>query len=237
MKHKIARRPSWSGRRAALPLIAGVTSVALLSACGAGQVTQTSDEIPAIQGVGTSAGHVTVDDAMILFPPRLQYPAGADAPLSLVITNGASTDDTLISAHSDAARAVEVTPAAPGTTPPARGCVLAPNLPEPAAEPGPAGDAADAAAKPLGRTGATLAESVPNGGMAIMTPNCPHLLLVGLKRPLTLLDTVPLQLTFAGAGTVDLVLPVQTSNKPLPRETIPGVDSPTGGSPTPDPRG
>jgi hypothetical protein len=43
------------------------------------------------------------------------------------------------------------------------------------------------------------------------------------------------RLTFANAGTVDLVLPVQTSNHPLPREAIPGVDN--AGGPTPDPRG
>jgi copper(I)-binding protein len=70
-----------------------------------------------------------------------------------------------------------------------------------------------------------------------MTPNCPHLLLVGLKRELPLLGTVPIQLTFANAGTVDLVLPVQTSNHPLPDGVVPGVDTPTDGLTTPGPRG
>jgi copper(I)-binding protein len=215
-----AQGPSSRGHRAHLARLAAATSVvALLSACGAGQVTQTGDQVPAIQGVGASTGHVTVDNALVVFPPRLEYPTGSDAPLSLAVTNGAITDDRLVSAQSDAARAVVMTPAAPGTTPPPLGCVLAANGPEPT------------------RTGTTVARPIPNGGTVIMTPNCPHLLLVGLKRDLTLIDTVPLRLTFARAGTVDLVLPVQTADKPLARETVPGVDSPTGATPAPDSRG
>jgi copper(I)-binding protein len=225
VNHPTARGPSSRGHRAGLVLLAGAASAALLSACGAGQVTQTSDQVPAIQGVGTTAGHVTVDNALVVFPSRLEYPAGSDAPLSLVVTNGASTDDRLVSAHSDAARAVVITPAAPGTTPPSGGCVRSPNQPEPPGGPRPSAPPGSAA------------QPIPDGSMVTMTPNCPHLLLVGLKSDLTLTDTVPLRLTFASAGTLDLVLPVQVPNSPLPREVVPGVDSLTGQIAAPDSRG
>jgi copper(I)-binding protein len=92
-------------------------------------------------------------------------------------------------------------------------------------------------AEPVTQTSTAVARPIPNTGTVIMTPNCPHLLLVGLKRAVTLADTVPVRLTFANAGTVDLMLPVQAANKPLPREVIPGVDTATGGSPTPNSRG
>jgi copper(I)-binding protein len=213
-------------RSVVLPLLAGLASVALLSACAVdqGAVAQSSDQVPSIQGVGAAAGHVTVDNALVVFPPQLKYPAGADAPLSLVITNGALTDDRLVSAQSTIARAVEITPPSPGTTPPPLGCVRSPYPPAPPAE-------------PVTPTSTSVARPLPNGGTVIMTPNCPHLLLAGLTRQLTLLDTVTLRLTFANAGTVALVLPVQTSNHPLPREAVPGVDNPTPGIPTPDSRG
>jgi hypothetical protein len=209
-------------RRTVLALVAVATSTLLLSACAVGQaaVTQSSEQVPSVQGVGASVGYVTVDDALVLFPPRLRYPAGSDAPLSLALTNGAITDDRLIAADSPAARAVEITPATPGTTPPPGGCVFSPNRPVPSAgSPTP--------------TGGGIAQRIPSGGTAILTANCPHLLLVGLTRQLTLLDTVPVRLTFANAGTVALVLPVQTSGHPLPQGVVPGVDTPTGGPPTP----
>ena len=218
-----ARGGTWPGRRAAVPLVVLTVASALLSACAVdqGAVAQSSEEVPSIQGVGAAAGHVTVDDALVLFPPRLQYPAGSDAPLSLVITNGARTDDRLVSASSPAARAVDITAPAPGTTPPPVGCVRSPYRPAPAAE-------------PVKQPGTAFARPIPNGGMVIMTPNCPHLLLVGLKRDLTLTDTIPLRLTFANAGTVELVLPVQTSNHPLPQGVVPGVDTVPGEAPVPD---
>jgi copper(I)-binding protein len=196
--------------------------MALLSACGAGQNSQTSEVVPAVQGVSASAGPVTVADAMIVFPPRPAYPAGSDAPLSLVITNGSLNDDTLVSARSDAASAVVITPAATGTTPPPLGCVRSPY--EPGQPPSPA-------ATP---DTTTIARTIPNGGTVIMTAGCPHLLLVGLKRDLTLLDTVALRLTFASAGPVDLMLPVHTANSPLPRQVVPGFDPLTGETTAPN---
>jgi copper(I)-binding protein len=194
-------------------VLAAAASAALLSACAVdrGAVAESSEQVPSIQGVGGAAGQVTVDDALVVFPPRLQYAAGSDAPLSLVLTNRAATDDELVSASSAAARAVEVTPAMPGTTPPALGCVRAPNPPEPLASVPP--------------PTAPVAQPVPNGGSVAMTPNCPHLLLVGLLGDLTVAGSVPLRLTFANAGTVDLLLPVHTSNHALPRQVIPGVDA------------
>lgn len=226
MNHPTGRGPSSRDHRAQLVLLAGVASVALLSGCASdqGEVAQSSEQVPSIQGVDAAAGLVTVDDALVVFPRQLQYAAGSDAPLSLVITNDAINDDRLVSARTDAARAVEITPATPGTTPPPLGCVRSPYQPVPPAE-------------PVTRTSTAVARPIPNTGTVIMTPNCPHLLLVGLKRAVTLADTVPVRLTFANAGTVDLMLPVQAANKPLPREVIPGVDTATGGSPTPNSRG
>jgi copper(I)-binding protein len=221
-----ARGGTWPGRRAAVPFVVLTVASALLSACALdeGAVAQSSGQVPSIQGVGAAAGLVTVDDALVVSPRQLQYAAGSDAPLSLVITNGAINDDRLVSVRTDAARAVEIIPATPGTTPPPLGCVQSPYQPAPPAE-------------PVTRASTAVTRPIPNTGTVIMTPNCPHLLLVGLKRELPLLGTVPIQLTFANAGTVDLVLPVQTSNHPLPDGVVPGVDTPTDGLTTPGPRG
>jgi hypothetical protein len=215
-------RGAWPGRRAAVPFVVLAVSAALLSACSAGQVTQTSDQVPAVQGVHAVTGHVTVDNAVVVFPPRLRYPAGSDASVSLVLTNGALTGDRLVSARSDAARAVALTPADAGTTPPPLGCVLTPYAPAPQAA-------------PVTRT-RTVVSRIPDGGTVLMTPGCPHLQLVGLTRDVGLTDTVPLRLTFANAGTVALVLPVQAPDHPLPRQAVPGVDVLSAGTPTPDSR-
>jgi copper(I)-binding protein len=219
------RGGSWPGRRAAVPFVVLAVASTLLSACAVdqGAVAQSSEQVPSIQGAGATAGPVTVDDALVVFPPGLHYPAGSAAPVSLVLTNDALTGDRLVSARSDAARAVELAPAAPGTTPPALGCVRTPSRPAPA--------------EPVTRAGTAVTRPLPAGGASLLTSNCPHLLLVGLTRDVTLLDTVPLQLTFANAGTVDLVLPVQTSDHSLARQVVPGVDDPDPGTPAPDSRG
>ncbi len=51
--------------------------------------------------------------------------------------------------------------------------------------------------------------NVPAGGSVTLKPGSFHVMLIGLKRPLTAGDTFPLTLTFEKAGNISITVPVQ----------------------------
>lgn len=50
---------------------------------------------------------------------------------------------------------------------------------------------------------------VPAGGSVVLKPGSYHVMLIGLKKPLTPGETFPLTLTFEKAGNVSVTVPVQ----------------------------
>jgi copper(I)-binding protein len=50
---------------------------------------------------------------------------------------------------------------------------------------------------------------VPADGSVVLKPGSYHVMLIGLKKPLTAGETFPLKLTFAKAGTISVTVPVQ----------------------------
>jgi periplasmic copper chaperone A len=51
--------------------------------------------------------------------------------------------------------------------------------------------------------------SIPAGGSVVLKPGSYHVMLIGLKKPLTAGATFPLTLTFEKAGTISVTVPVQ----------------------------
>lgn len=51
--------------------------------------------------------------------------------------------------------------------------------------------------------------SVPGNGSVVLKPGSYHVMLIGLKKPLTTGETFPLTLTFAKAGNISVTVPVQ----------------------------
>jgi copper(I)-binding protein len=96
--------------------VAVVSSVAIaamaLAGCGAGQVTQTSTQVPAVVGASGNVGAVAVRDAHIEFAEQPQgaaiYPRGGAAPLSMSIINSGGEPDRLVSASSPVADSVQI---------------------------------------------------------------------------------------------------------------------------------
>lgn len=166
--------------RAALVVGAAIAAVAL-AGCGAGQITQTSRQVAAVEGANASAGRIDVRNAMIEFDGPAHgdavHPAGGDAPLEMVIVNSGAEVDRLVAASSPIAASVQVSgvlripggqalriegapAAAPAPAPAATGEPGATDEPGATAEPGATGEPR-ATAEP-GTTptpGATLAPS------------------------------------------------------------------------------
>ncbi|OMQ15548.1 hypothetical protein A7K94_0208630 [Modestobacter sp. VKM Ac-2676] len=71
-------------------------SPVVLSACGAGQVSQTAEQGPRI-GANAEADGVALRGLQLPYPTGGQYPVGGDARLIGAIVNASQSDDTLVS--------------------------------------------------------------------------------------------------------------------------------------------
>ncbi|MER7330905.1 MULTISPECIES: hypothetical protein [unclassified Micromonospora] len=97
-------------RRAAL-LLSGMAAATglLLSGCGAGQVSETANKEPSVQGVNLSArnGDYAVRGLLVEFPGIEGYKAGANAVLNAVIYND-SEEPVTVTVTTDSAREVVI---------------------------------------------------------------------------------------------------------------------------------
>jgi copper(I)-binding protein len=84
-----------------------------LSACSAGQVTQTATQNRDKVGDSVRVGAITVRAVELEHPRGDQYDAGDDAPLRMAIVNSGSESDTLTDVEGDGFASAEITGAVP----------------------------------------------------------------------------------------------------------------------------
>jgi len=85
-------------RQTRVPLL-GVPAIAAILAvtgCSAGQVTQTSTQVPTVQGSSADIGDLALRDIRIVYPSTGTYAEGSMAELALVVTNQGLGEDKLI---------------------------------------------------------------------------------------------------------------------------------------------
>lgn len=91
--------------RVVLPVVAGL--LATLTACGAGQVSQTAGQASAVNGYTGQVGAIAVRDASIAYAGQARsgaiYRAGEAAALDLTLVNQTATPDKLVSVSSPVA--------------------------------------------------------------------------------------------------------------------------------------
>lgn len=90
--------------RKLLPAVAvGVSALLGVVGCGAGQVAQTAEMEPAVNGNMAQVGKLVLRDVKVAFPDGGKaYAAGEDAPLVLTIANTGADDDELVGVTSPA---------------------------------------------------------------------------------------------------------------------------------------
>lgn len=86
-----------------------------LAGCGTGQVTQTANQLSAVDGAQGDAGPIAARNVMIAYPDdgRRSYPRGTDAVLVMTIANTGDSEDELTSASSPSAELVKIDPPRP----------------------------------------------------------------------------------------------------------------------------
>ncbi|MEH1099732.1 hypothetical protein [Micromonospora sp. CPCC 205561] len=165
-------------RRAAL-LLSGMAAATglLLSGCGAGQVSETANKEPSVQGVNLSArnGEYAVRGLLVDFPGVEGYKAGADAVLNAVIYND-SRNPVTVTVTTESAREVVITGTGASASPSASPSGPASGSPSPEMSGSPSPEASgsesaspDASGSPSG----SASPSAPESPSASESPAAP----------------------------------------------------------------
>jgi copper(I)-binding protein len=213
-----------------------------LAGCGAGQVTQTSTQAPAVVGANAGVGAIAVRDAFIEFGEQPQganiYPRGGTAPLKMSIVNTGIQPDRLVSASSPAAASVAITgdaevppgrvlliegaPAAPSASASASAQPAPGATPAPAASgvPSPPGNQIGGSGQESSRAAAPAPTVEPGPAPRAGTGGAEaggregQVVLTGLTDNVRAGLTYPLVLNFEKAGQVTLTVPVGAPSEP-----------------------
>lgn len=238
-------RPSSAPSRSVLAALAVVGGLAL-AGCGAGQVAQTAQQRPSIDGQSGSVGTLALRDVTVEYPSAGVYKDGGDARLRMVVVNEGPGSDALVSVRTDAAQEVILTAAGPDTTTPE------PTAASPSATPtgtptGTADSTATAApGEPSGTPGATGSGSsespaasatptetettpapatritIPGNGYVSFREDGPTVQLTGLTRQLRPAEVIQVTFTFQNAGEITLRITVAAPDSEIaPAPTVP----------------
>lgn len=244
-----ASRPSHRVRLAATALFAGVAALGAVSACSAGQVSQTAREVPSVPGANADfvgpGGIVALRDMVVVYNGPQGYPQGGAAPMVIrIINNGTSTLTLTKVTAGDAADSVTLVGAA-GATPTVTpvptisttgatpsGSVLPSGSAIPSGSVLPSGSATPSgSALPSGSPSPSAVPTKPTGqtnfsiditpaSYVLLVPDQgPYLQLNGLKAPLIPGQSVTLTFTFAGGISGQATIPVGVPQFPQPRLT------------------
>ncbi len=165
-----------------------------LSACSAGQVTQTATQDRDLTGGFGHVGDITIRAVQLAYPPNGVYRPGDQIPVSMAIVNSGRVDDQLIGIAGKAFSGATVTssPAAPSAS-----------VGTPSATPEPPPTTARSV---LSTPDADRAEPtavnipIPADQAVFIGPTGPIVMLTGLTRPVDAAQSLQLTLTFARAG-------------------------------------
>ncbi|MET8833717.1 hypothetical protein ABZV78_07360 [Micromonospora sp. NPDC004540] len=212
-------------RRAAL-LLAGTAAATslLLSGCGAGQVAETANKIPSVQGVNvqTPDNLYKVRGLFLQFPGPEGYKSGANAPVNVVLYNDSETPVT-VTVTTDSAREILLTGAGAGSdeaTPtgsPTEPASASPTATDPSASPSqsvgtsesPSASPSASASESAAPAGQPARIEIPALSYAQLISGSPQVLqLVGLNQALLVGQQVNLTFDFGNGKVIKTGAPV-----------------------------
>src|SRR6185312_12281511 len=91
-------------------------SPVVLSACSAGQVTQTASQERDKTGAQAQVGDLTIRQGQLLSPRGASYEQGDDAELQVAIVNEGTDDDALVSISGDGFASAQIESSATSTS-------------------------------------------------------------------------------------------------------------------------
>jgi copper(I)-binding protein len=206
-----------TGRRIRIGL--AVVATLLTASCAAGQVAQTADEKPTLDGTNASVGMIDLRALAVQAPTGTYYPSGSDLPLKLVIVNNSNQPDSLTSITSPVASDW----GAYATTAQADEVMSAHSSAAAAGSSAPAGSGASLPT-PQGQV-----KVGPNSTVSWGTPTATGaLLLLHSSRALYPGTSISMTFTFANAGAVTVTVPIALTATPassvIPAPSTSGIE-------------
>ncbi|MGK3200658.1 hypothetical protein [Amycolatopsis sp. MEPSY49] len=200
----------------------------VLAGCGAGQITQTDTQQPAVNGTYAQVKTIVLRDAAVQYPTSGPgYPAGATPSLTLTIVNTGAQDDSLVSVTTE--DGTQATVSGSKAVVAAHSLVIGPDdavestnevQTTPPSAPSSTGTSSSSSSTPTksetntpGSLTASSTSEVPSSGPAA-TPTAPEKVgqatvkLPALKQPLWPGQTIKVTFVFQNAGPVTVELPV-----------------------------
>ena len=176
-----------------------------LSACSAGQVTQTATQQRDKTGAMAQVGHITLREAQLAYPTGGTYEAGDDAELMVAIVNEGDKSDTLTGVDGKGFSDAVISD---GTSSSAATSSAAPSS---------AATSGSAASSSAPSSSATSSSATPSGSIEIPAGTTIYVglddssvTLTGLDDSLTTGQFLDVTLTFEEAG--DVTVPVTVAN-------------------------
>ncbi|MEV4150189.1 hypothetical protein AB0J40_41485 [Amycolatopsis sp. NPDC049691] len=198
----------------------------VLAGCGAGQITQTDSQQPAVNGTYAQVKTIVLRDAAVQYPTSGPgYPAGATPSLTLTVVNIGTQDDSLISVTTE--DGTQATVGGSKAVVAGHSLVIGPddavestNEVQTTPPSAPSSTGTSASSTPTksetntpGSLTASSTSEVPSSGPAA-TPTAPEKVgqatvkLPALKQPLWPGQTIKVTFVFQNAGPVTVELPV-----------------------------
>ncbi|MDV7246701.1 MULTISPECIES: copper chaperone PCu(A)C [Rhodococcus] len=183
-------------RRVATAVALAAGAALTLSACGAGQITQTSSQVAAVNGNGADLGSIALRNVHVVYPNSDEYSieAGGKAVLAFTaINNNEDAADKLTKISTDVAKTVTIRDAAGGQEIPPQTALVAGDVAQDAVEGGHAEQERDQAAE------------VPSDVVLVTLDDLKEGVRPGLTFPVTF--------TFEKAGEVTVSVPVDAGHE------------------------
>jgi copper(I)-binding protein len=205
-----------------------------LSACASGQVAQTAQMSPTVDGQMAHVGALAIRDAALDYPVSGVYASGSDARLRMVVVNSGIAPDALVSVSSPAATDVTISEggsaeATGSATPePSASASESPSATPSDTASGTATPSASATESPTPSPTPQNAQiPIPANNYVSFREDGPRIMLTGLTRQLRPGQNLAVTLTFQRAGSVTMTIAVgtpETELAPAPTVSV-GPDS------------
>jgi len=205
-----------------------------LSACASGQVAQTAQMSPTVDGQMAQVGSLAIRNVALDYPAGGVYERGSDARLRMVVVNGGVAPDSLVSVSSPVATDVTIsaggsaeatgsaTPEPTGSatsesaSPTATPSDTASGTATPSASPGGSASPSPTASPPPSPTPENAQIQIPPNSYVSFREDGPRIMLTGLTRQLRPGQNLLVTLTFQRAGSVTMTIAVGTPEAQLP---------------------
>jgi copper(I)-binding protein len=207
-----------------------------LSACSAGQVTQTATQERDKSGAQAQVGDLTLREGQLVSPRGGSYDRGDDAELQLAIVNGGTEDDTLVSVDGKGFSSAEISSGSSSSASSSSGS----SGPSSSGSAGSSSSAAPTSSVPTSSAPTSSAPTSSSSGVQEITiPAGQTIFLGGDQYSVTLTDLsesltpgqyLEVTLTFEKAGEVTIPVSVANPTSSVPRRSSFDFHQEEGGS-------